>query len=114
MGPLTDAEMQQRLAASAQVKEYATPVDRESARELLAARMSGDAAGAGGSPKGVAGDEAAAPLAIPAAATATIGALAAALNSPIVKTIASRATTQVMRGLMGALLGPPPRRSRRY
>ena len=39
MGPLTDAEIEQQLAASAQVREYAQPVDRESARELLAARM---------------------------------------------------------------------------
>jgi hypothetical protein len=42
-----------------------------------------------------------------------IGGLAAALNSPLVKTIAGRATTQVMRGLMGALIGTPSRR-RRY
>ena len=39
MGPLTDAEMAQRLASSAQVKEYATAIDRESARELLAKRV---------------------------------------------------------------------------
>jgi len=114
MGPLTDAEMQQAVGGSAQVKHYANSVDRESARELLAARMSGDAAGAGGVPRAVAADEAAAPATVAAAGAATIGALAAALNSPIVKTIAGRATTQVMRGLMGALLGPPPRRSRRY
>ena len=29
MGPLTEAELAQRLGASKQVKEYATPVDRE-------------------------------------------------------------------------------------
>src|SRR5262249_15400917 len=39
MGPLTAEELKQRLAASAQVREYATPVDRQSAREILAARM---------------------------------------------------------------------------
>jgi uncharacterized protein len=39
MGPLTDAELAQRLSSSAQVKEYATPIDRESAREMLAKRV---------------------------------------------------------------------------
>ncbi len=107
MGPLTDAEFQQRLAASAQVKEYAQAVDRESARELLAARMTHDAAGQGGDAKEVAQDERAAPA---EATPSALESLAGALNSPIVKTIAGRATTQVMRGLMGALLGPTPRR----
>ena len=39
MGPLTDAEFTQLLSSSAQVKEYAQPVDRNSAREMLASRM---------------------------------------------------------------------------
>ena len=39
MGPLTEAEMSGQLAASKQVQEYAEAIDRESARELLAARM---------------------------------------------------------------------------
>jgi uncharacterized protein len=106
MGPLTDVEMSQRLGASAQVKEYAQPVDRESARELLAARMSGDAAGHGGDAKQIDRDEAATP------AGGVTGEIAAMLNSPILKTIAGRATTQVVRGLMGALLGSPSRRRR--
>ncbi len=114
MGPLTEPEMTQRLSASKQVQEYAQAVDKESARELLAARMSSDAAGAGGDPKQVAKDEAAAPA---GGAVEKVGEAAAALgsvlNSPLVKTIAGRATTQVMRGLMGALLGAPPRRRRR-
>ncbi|HEX8245769.1 MAG TPA: helicase HerA-like domain-containing protein, partial [Longimicrobium sp.] len=38
MGPLTDAELQQHLAASAQVAEYAQDVDRQSAREMLEER----------------------------------------------------------------------------
>jgi DNA helicase HerA-like ATPase len=114
MGPLTEPELQQRLATSAQVKEYATAVDRESARELLAARMSGDAGGHGGDAKGVAADERASPSPAVAAGGA-LEALAGALNSPIVRSLAGRATTQVVRGLMGALLGAPPRRrSRRY
>jgi hypothetical protein len=40
------------------------------------------------------------------------GTLAGMLNSPILKIIAGRATTQVMRGLMGALVGTPRRRRR--
>ena len=98
--------VRERLAASAQVKEYAHSVDRESARELLAARMSGDAAGHGGDVKQIQRDEAATPLG------GMTGEIAAMLNSPIVKTMAGRATTQVMRGLMGALLGSPSRRRR--
>jgi DNA helicase HerA-like ATPase len=43
MGPLTDAEMQQRLAASQQVREYAQDVDRQSAREMLEQRITGAA-----------------------------------------------------------------------
>ena len=111
MGPLTEAELQSRLAASAQVQHYATAVDKESAREMLAARMAQAApAGAAGTAP-VAGAPAGATTA--ATVTAVAATLAGVLNSPIVKTMAGRATTQVMRGLMGALLGPPPRR-RRY
>jgi hypothetical protein len=108
MGPLTDAEMAQRLG-SPQVKKYATAVDRESAREMLAAKMTEPvAAGAGtASPSVLAAGSTAEKAAV------VIGGLAAALNSPLVKTIAGRATTQVMRGLMGALIGTPSRR-RRY
>jgi DNA helicase HerA-like ATPase len=44
MGPLTDAELQQRLAASEQVRHYAEDIDRQSAREMLEQRVSGAAA----------------------------------------------------------------------
>jgi DNA helicase HerA-like ATPase len=102
MGPLTDAEMAQRLGASRQVKEYAQAIDRESAREMLAAKMTGADPGA----VPVTPGKAAAP------APGALDELARALNSPIVKTIAGRATTQVLRGVMGALLGTPTRRRR--
>ena len=39
MGPLTDAEFAQFISSSAQVKEYSQPVDRDSAREMLASRL---------------------------------------------------------------------------
>jgi DNA helicase HerA-like ATPase len=105
MGPLTDAEMNQRLSASKQVKDYAQAIDRESARELLASRMTASG-GDGAARKPATAGETAAPV-----ATALEG-LAGALNSPLVKTIAGRATTQILRGLMGAMLGTPSRRSR--
>jgi DNA helicase HerA-like ATPase len=105
MGTLTDAEMAQRLATP-QVKRYATAVDRESARELLAGRMT--AAEETAPERKTAAQRSEAEPSGDVAAT-----LAGILNSPILKTIAGRATTQVMRGLMGALVGTP-RRRRRY
>jgi hypothetical protein len=44
MGPLTDAELQQRIAASEQVQHYAQDLDRPSAREMLAQRVAPPAA----------------------------------------------------------------------
>jgi hypothetical protein len=108
MASLTGAELAAALAASAQVREYAEDVDRESAREMLAARMA-PAAG----PPAPAGQEGGGT--VPAGKLLTAAAvLATVLRSPLVRTIAGRATTQVTRGLMGALLGAPPRRRRRY
>jgi len=118
MGPLTDAERGALLAASDQVREYAQAVDRESARELLAARLSGDAAGRGGDAREVAADEAAAPS-TPAAAGPSSGpgmlegaavVLGALFGSKLVRDVARTATREVVRGGMGTILGPPPRR----
>ena len=103
MGPLTDAELAQRLSSSAQVKEYATPIDRESARELLAKRLA---------PAAPAGDESGSATE-PAAAPARSGGRAPkpepstfekVINSPLTRTVAG----VVARGIMGALL---PKRS---
>jgi len=101
MGPLTAAEMSQRLAASEQVREYAQAVDRESAREMLAKSMAATPAGepAEAVPAG-AGHRAAAE---PPSTFEQI------LKSPLTRTVAGVVT----RGLLGALLGPAPRR-RRY
>jgi hypothetical protein len=104
MGPLTEDELRRRLDASAQVKEYAQAIDRESARELLAARMTAGA----GVPAGESADaKPAAPA--PRAGKTAPGPLEAILKSPLTRTIAG----QVTRGLMGALLGTPPRRRTR-
>jgi uncharacterized protein len=104
MGPLTDAEMAQRLASSAQVKEYATPIDRESARELLAKRITAAAAAESGSD---AGDDApqnrAASRPGGRAPKPEPTAFEKVINSPLTRTIAGVVT----RGIMGALL---PRR----
>jgi len=106
MSPLTEGELSQRLATSPQVREYATPVDRQSARELLAARAA-DAA------RSTAED----PGRSPATTTRTSrsratreprSALEEALSSPLARTVAGVVT----RGLMGALLGGTRRRRR--
>jgi hypothetical protein len=101
MGPLTESEMSQRLAASDQVREYAQAVDRESARELLASRMVAAPAAGGSEAEPV-----------PAAARRGVGAstFEQILKSPVARTVAGAVT----RGLLGALLGPPPRRRRGY
>jgi hypothetical protein len=41
-----------------------------------------------------------------------LAAIGAAMNSPLGRMIAGRVTTQVARGIMGALLGAPSRRRR--
>jgi DNA double-strand break repair helicase HerA and related ATPase len=101
MGPLTEAELAQRLGASAQIRKYARDIDRESARERLAARATG------------AGPATAAPAPSPprapsgGAARQPPGAFEQILRSPVVRTVAG----QLTRGILGALIGPTRRRS---
>jgi DNA helicase HerA-like ATPase len=100
MGPLTPGELAPLLQTE-QVRRYAAAVDRESAYEILGARLEAGEAPTAPGP--------AAPPAKPAApAKKTASAWTEALRSPVARTIAN----QVTRGLMGALLGPPPRRRR--
>jgi hypothetical protein len=116
MGPLTDDEMRQRLASSAQVREYATAIDRESARELLTERAAARAA-AEAEQAEVEDAEAAAPSAkTPKGATTRArapkeapGTFEQILKSPVARSVA----TAITRGLMGALLGGTTRRRRR-
>jgi hypothetical protein len=98
MGPLTDAEMAQQLSSSGQVRKYATAVDRQSAREMLAARSAPSgapvaAAAPEAQSRGRAGKE-------PPSAFEQI------LKSPVTRTVAGAIT----RGIMGALLGSTRRR----
>ena len=115
MGALTDDELRAELAGSLQVKEYAQAVDRESAREMLAARMTGDAAGGSGE-AGSATDAQppAAPEGSDSKAGALIGTAAAAVGalfgSRLLRDMARTATREVVRGSLGTLLGAPPRR----
>ncbi|MEO5510872.1 MAG: helicase HerA-like domain-containing protein [Longimicrobiales bacterium] len=106
MAPLSAEEFSQRLASSQQVKEYAQPIDRESAREILTQRV---AAAATVAAEGKALAEEAAPAKRGRAAKEPDSALEAIAKSPLTRTVAGVIT----RGLMGALLGTPPRRRRR-
>ena len=118
MAPLTDAELAQRLASSEQVREYATAIDRESARELLAARLAPEAPAQPS--RGVANDA----MMSPPAGQPTGDApprrgrapkepptmMEQVLKSPVTRTVAGAIT----RGIMGALLGSPARRRRSW
>jgi hypothetical protein len=95
MGPLTDDELQQRLSSSAQVRKYAKAVDRESAREMLAARAAASA------PEQEEGGQQEAAPARGRAAKAAPTAFEQILKSPVTRTVAGTIT----RGLMGALMG---------
>jgi hypothetical protein len=99
MAPLEGDDLARRLDASAQVKEYAQALDRESAREMLEARTreteaeAPEEAAARGGRKG---REKPAP-----------GPIGAMLNSPLLRDVAR----QMTRSLMGALVGPTRRRT---
>jgi hypothetical protein len=108
MGPLTDDELQQRLASSAQVRKYAKAVDRESAREMLSAR----AAAAAPAGDDAAEQQAAAPQA--RGGKAPPSTFEQILKSPITRTVAGVVTRGLMGALMGSLGVSAARRRRRY
>ena len=93
--------MAQRLGASAQIRKYAEDVDRESARERLAARATGVDAiqvppggGSGASSAPSPGGSRGAPKPEPS----TFDKI---LKSPVTRSVAG----QLTRGILGALLG---------
>jgi DNA helicase HerA-like ATPase len=108
MGPLTDID--QQVARSAQVKKYAQVVDRESARELLAAKVvpqnQQPPAQQDRSPQGYT-PQAQAP-AKRGSAKEPPSTFDQIMKSPVTRTVAGAIT----RGLMGALLGSPRRSTR--
>jgi len=105
MAPLPDLDAQ--VARSTQVKKYAQDIDRESAREKLAARV---VPGAAPQPAD-SGSSYSPPQSAPTrrAAKEPPGTLEQIMKSPVTRTVAGVIT----RGLMGALLGSPRRRSTR-
>ena len=117
MSPLPDLDAMN--ARSMQVKKYSQDIDRESAREMLAARVAPGSLPQPGSTQAQQEQPPAAqptqytpPPAAPAPkgrAKQEKGALEQIMKSPVTRTIAGTIT----RGLMGALLGSPRRRSTR-
>ena len=106
MSPLAEADLAQRNASSPQVREYAKPIDRDSARERLAARVAPQAAAP---EKQEDWKPAEAPAPAPAArrsAKPPPTAFESIMKSPVARTVAGAVT----RGIMGALLGSPRRR----
>jgi len=91
MAPLDEAELRRALDASAQVRRYAKAVDRMSAHEKL---------------EGAAAAAPAAEAAQPPAGRAAPSTLEKLLRSPV----ATRVASEVVRGVMGALLGSRRRR----
>jgi DNA helicase HerA-like ATPase len=104
MSPLPEADLAQRNASSPQVREYAKPIDRDSARERLAARVSPQAA-APEKQEDWKPAEAPAPAATRSAKPPPT-AFESIMKSPVARTVAGAVT----RGIMGALLGSPRRR----
>jgi DNA helicase HerA-like ATPase len=106
MGPLTDAEMSGRLAASEQVRAYAQAIDRDSAREMLARRMTPVPEPSQVPPGG--GWDVRVPQSPRRAGKEPASTMEQILKSPVTRTVAR----EVTRGLLGALLGTPSRRRR--
>ena len=105
MAPLPDLD--QQVAKSAQVRKYAQAIDRESAREKLAARIVPGAAAPGDA--GAAAPPASAAPQARRAGTEPPGTLEQIMKSPVTRTVAGAIT----RGLMGALRGTARRSSTR-
>jgi hypothetical protein len=111
MSPLPD--LAQRVSSSQQVRKYATSIDRESAREKLAERITPQTA-APPQQKQQQQDWQPPPVPAPAskrgAAKPAPTAFEQILKSPVTRTVAGAVT----RGIMGALLGTRRRRSSRW
>jgi hypothetical protein len=104
MAPLTPEELQADIRQSDLLAEYGTPVDRESARELLARRLEQSApAQAPATP---------APPTPRGGGSSTRAKLGAAVLGALGTTMARTVGRELVRGLMG-MLGAKPRRSTR-
>jgi hypothetical protein len=110
MGALSDAELAPRIATP-QVKRYAQAVDRESAREMLAARHAESAEQAAADPtpssrgrKGAATEPAGGALG---------QILGSSVGKSVIRTAAVAITGTLVRGILGQLVGRKPRTRRR-
>jgi DNA helicase HerA-like ATPase len=103
MAPLTPEELQADIRQSDLIAEYGRPVDRESAREMLAERMSRTEAPVEAG-DGRAGKSGVAGKAAKAAGAAVVGALTTSIGRTVGR--------EIVRGLFG-MLGLKPPRTRR-
>ena len=94
MAPLTDAELQQRLESSSQVRKYRESINRPSAEE----KLQGQAAAAAGAAAPASGGR-------PAPST-----LETILRSPVTRSVAVTITGAITRTIMGSILGTRRRR----
>ena len=112
MGPLTAPEFAQRTSTP-QARKYAQAIDRESAQEMLAARVAGERAGAesgAGAPPPASRRRGA-----PAGAQGggVLGEIiGSSVGRSVIRTAAVAVTGTLVRGVLGALLGKAPRRRR--
>ncbi len=106
MSPLSDAEFAAQIGASPQVRKYAQAIDRDSAREMLARRMTPQAEPTQPPPAG--GWDVRVPDAPRRTGKQPPSTVEQILKSPVTRTVAR----EVTRGLLGALLGTPSRRRR--
>jgi hypothetical protein len=115
MAPLTPEELRADIAQSDLLDDYATPVDRESARELLAARMEKTAPPAA-PPVTVPGPSTEAPNR-PRQQKSVGGTMAKAAGATVIgalsSTIGRTIGREVVRGLFGLLGAKPPRSTTR-
>jgi hypothetical protein len=109
MAPLSPEELQADIRQSALLAEYGTAVDRESAREMLAARMARTAPPAVDDRAPTPVRSAGAASTVDRVAKVAGGAMVGALTATIGRTIGR----EVVRGLFGLLGAKPPRSTSR-
>ena len=107
MAPLTPEELQADIGQSDLLAEYGQAVDRESAREMLAARMAKTEAPAPAAPAPA--EQAPRGRAGKTVAQAAGGALIGALSSTVGRSIGR----EIIRGVFGLLGAKPPRATTR-
>ena len=111
MGPLTPEEFRADLASSDLAREYGTPVNRESAYEILAKRLAP-------APPPISQttgplQPAEAPAVAPKASKGWAGAFGAAMLGALSGTVARTVGRELVRGVFGMLGGKAPRRTTR-